>query len=73
MWRSAPEVVSALSGVPRVEILAPRKKHLGRGTFDRGDLKDVAGGERYGAAIDSLCNEAFGAFIAFREGTATLQ
>ena len=70
---SAREVVSALSGVPRAEILARRKKHSGRGTFDRGDLKEVAGG-RYGATIDSLCNEAFaGALIALREGTATLQ
>ena len=60
--------------MPRVEILAPRKKHSGRGTFDRGDLKEVAGGERYGATIDSLCNEAFaGTLIALREGTATLQ
>ena len=59
--------------MPRAEILARRKKHSGRGTFDRGDLKEVAGG-RYGATIDSLCNEAFaGALIALREGTATLQ
>ena len=70
---NARQVVSALSGVPRAEILARRKKHSGRGTFDRGDLKEVAGG-RYGATIDSLCNEAFaGALIALREGTATLQ
>jgi hypothetical protein len=60
--------------VPRAEILAPSKKHSGRGTFDRGDLKEVACEGRYGATIDSLCNEAFaGSVIALREGTATLQ
>ena len=71
---SSRKVVSALSEVPRAEILAQRKKHSGRGTFDRGDLKEGAGGGCYGATIDSLCNEAFaGALMALREGTATLQ
>jgi len=67
-------VVSVLSGVPPVEILAPGKEHSGRGTFDRGDLKEVAGVGCYGATIDFLCNEAFaGVLIGFCERTATLQ
>jgi hypothetical protein len=46
----APEVVSGLSGVPRAESLAQRIKHSGRGTFDRGDLKEGA----VGAAMELL-------------------
>ena len=46
----------------------------GRGTFDRGDLKEMAGSPLYGATIDSLCNEVFaGGLIAFREGNSALQ
>ena len=44
---NSPEVVSALSGAPRAEILAQRKETSRRGTFDRGDLKDVADSTRY--------------------------
>jgi hypothetical protein len=48
------QVVSALSGVPRAEILAQRKKHSWRGTFDRGDLKEGAVGGRY--SMERLSN-----------------
>jgi hypothetical protein len=41
--------------VPRAEILAPWQKNSDRGTFDRGDLKEVADSTRYGATIGSLC------------------
>jgi hypothetical protein len=45
----------------------------GRGTFDRGDLKEVADATRYGATIDSLCNEWLaGGLVAFREGNSAL-
>ena len=37
------EVVSALSGVPRAENLVQAEENSGRGTFDRGDLKEAAG------------------------------
>ena len=46
------EVVSALSGVPRTEILAERNRGSGRGTFDRGDLKEAAGAA--GRAMEPL-------------------
>jgi hypothetical protein len=39
----ADQVVSALSGVPRTEI-SQNENHADRGTFDRGDLKEAAGG-----------------------------
>ena len=60
--------------MPRTEILANRKENSGRGTFDRGDLKEVADSTRYGATIDSLCNEELaGGLKALREGTSALQ
>ncbi len=46
------EVVSALSGVPRREILLRTAQGSGRGTFDRGDLKEAAGGA--GRAMEPL-------------------
>src|ERR1039457_2299474 len=45
----------------------------GRGTFDRGDLKDVADSTRYGATIGCLWNEGLtGGSMALREGNSAL-
>ena len=52
------EVVSALSGVPRAKASRRTVQDPSRGTFDRGDLKEVAGSIRYGATINFLCNES---------------
>ena len=38
------QVVSALSGVPRAKRLRTARENSGRGTFDRGDLKEAGGG-----------------------------
>src|ERR1035437_7577375 len=56
--RKAPQVVSALSGVPRAKASRRTVQGPSRGTFDRGDLKEVAGSIRYGATINFLCNES---------------
>src|ERR1017187_2993409 len=61
LGRSHPEivtlkVVSALSGVPRAKTSRRTGQGPSRGTFDRGDLKEVAGSIRYGATINFLCN-----------------
>ena len=48
-------------------------KRAGRGSFDRGDLKEVADSIRYGATIDSLCNELLaGWLMALRDGNSAL-
>ena len=54
---------------------APKtERGSGRGTFDRGDLKEVAGSTRYGATTDALCNERLeGRLIAFHEVNSALQ
>src|SRR5438552_370036 len=53
------EVVSALSGVPRTTIPLKTEQGTGRGTFDRGDLKEAAGGA--GRAMEPLaCVFSFG-------------
>src|SRR5450631_1701727 len=50
---SSRQVVSALSGVPRTTIPPRTEEDSGRGTFDRGDLKEVLGRfPPYGASID---------------------
>jgi hypothetical protein len=49
---------------------AKTEQGSGRGTFDRGDLKEVADSSRYGAATDSLCNERLaGGLMASARGT----
>ena len=63
-----------LVGSAADETLAQRRENSGRGTFDRGDLKEVADSTSYGATIDSLCNEWFaGGLKTLREGTSELQ
>jgi hypothetical protein len=48
-------------------------RNSGRGTFDRGDLKEVADSTRYGATIGSLCNEVLAeGLMALREGNSAL-
>jgi hypothetical protein len=67
------QVVSALSGVPRLEVPRRTEQGSGRGTFDRGDLKEVADSIRYGATIDSLCNEGLaGGLMTLREPNSEL-
>lgn len=67
------EVPSALSGVPRLEVPRRTEQGSGRGTFDRGDLKEVADSIRYGATIDSLCNEGLaGGLMTLREPNSEL-
>jgi hypothetical protein len=46
------KVVSALSRVPRRKVPAKTEEHSGRGTFDRGDLKEAAGA--VGRAMEPL-------------------
>ena len=63
---------------PYRECRGPRSSHngriFGRGTFDRGDLKEVADSTRDGPTIDSLCNEGLaGGLMALREGTSAVQ
>jgi hypothetical protein len=49
------------------------EQNSGRGTFDRGDLKEVADSTRYGATIGSLCNEGLaGGLMALRERNSAL-
>ena len=54
------KVVSALSGVPRGGSPHRTEESSGRGTFDRGDLKEAAGAA--GRAMEPLaCSWGFGA------------
>jgi hypothetical protein len=49
-------------------------KRAGRGSFDGGDLKEVADSIRYRATIDSLCNGLLaGWLMALREGNSARQ
>ena len=44
--------------MPRAKASRRTGQGPSRGTFDRGDLKEVAGSIRYGATINFLCNES---------------
>ena len=56
-----------------MEIFRTTEENSGRGTFDRGDLKEVADSIRYGATIGSLCNEGLaGGLMTLREPNSEL-
>ena len=59
----SPQVVSALSGLPRGRMLGERVNCAGRGSFDRDDLKEAAG-----AAVRAMESESW--FWRFEAGYA---